>query len=335
MGDFNTRPDDKNFRAFYEGHDLFNLIKDKSCFKSASGTCIDLIFTNRKVSFKNTCTIDTGVSDFHRMIFTQLKLTFQKLPPKTIFFCDNKNFDQEKFDKDLILSLMCNINVSSNYAQFSELFEKVLDKHAPLKKRKVRGNQMPFLTKTLRQAIMRRSRLFHTFTRSKKQSDWENFSKQRNHCVKLRNKARKTFLNNLHPNEINKNNFWKTLGAFFSNKSIKQARKIILLEKNEIVSDDREVAEVFMKYFSTITESIDIPKYDPIDKEYLSITDPVFRAIGKYKDHSSIARINSLAKNNTEFNFKHFCPWEIKEKVTSLKNKSSSLQMPVSILKNL
>ena len=38
MGDFNTRPDDKNFRAFYEGHDLFNLIKDKTCFKSASGT---------------------------------------------------------------------------------------------------------------------------------------------------------------------------------------------------------------------------------------------------------------------------------------------------------
>ena len=108
--------------------------------------------------------------------------------------------------------------------------------------------------------------------------------------------------------------------------------KIIL--KNEIVSDDREVAEVFMKYFSTITESIDITKYDPIDKEYLSITDPVLRAIGKYKDHPSIARINSVTKNNTEFYFKHFCPWEIKEKVTPLKNKSSSLQMPVSILKS-
>ena len=119
------------------------------------------------------------------MIFTQLKLTFQKLPPNTIFIRDYKNFDRENFDKDLILSLMCNINVSSNYAQFSEIFEKVLDKHAPLKKRKVRGNQMPFMTKTLRQAIMRRSKLFHTFTRSKNESAWENFRKQRNHCVKL------------------------------------------------------------------------------------------------------------------------------------------------------
>ena len=96
------------------------------------------------------------------MIFAQLKLTCKKLPPKTIFFLDYKNFDKQNFDKDVILSLMCNTNVSSNYAQFSELFEKVLDNYAPLKKRKVRGNQMPFMTKTLRQAIMCRSKLFHT-----------------------------------------------------------------------------------------------------------------------------------------------------------------------------
>ena len=94
---------------------------------------------------------------------------------------------------------------------------------------------------------------------------------------------------------------------------------MILLEKNDIASDDKEVAEIFMKYFSTITESIDIPKCDPIDKEYLSITDPVLGAIGKYRDHANIVRINSLTKNNTIFNFKHLCPWEIKEKVALLK----------------
>ena len=162
---------------------------------------------------------------------------------------------------------------------------------------------------------MHRSKLFHTFTRSKKQSDWENFRKQHNHCVKLRNKAHKTFLNNLHPNEVNKNNFWKTIGPFFSNKSINQARKIILFEKSEIVSDDREVVEGFMKYFSTITGSIDIPKYDPIDKEYFSITDDVFRPIGKYKDHPSIARINSVTK--TIRNFILLCWAQLRELVTT------------------
>ena len=31
--------------------------------------------------------------------------------------------------------------------------------------------------------------------------------------------------------------------------------------------DDREVAVIFTKYFSTITESTDTPKYDPIDNK--------------------------------------------------------------------
>ena len=86
MGDFNMQPTDNNFQTFCESHDLYNLIKDKTCFKTIEGTCIDLILTNRKRSFKNTCTVETGINDFHRMILTQLKLTFERLPHKTITF---------------------------------------------------------------------------------------------------------------------------------------------------------------------------------------------------------------------------------------------------------
>ena len=102
------------------------------------------------------CTIDTGVIDFHGMIFTQLKLTFQKLPPKTIFYCDNKHFVKEDFENDLILGLMNNPHVSYSYTQFSLTFESILtcSIHAPFKQRKVRGTQMPFMTISLRQAII-------------------------------------------------------------------------------------------------------------------------------------------------------------------------------------
>ena len=108
MGDFNMQPTDNNFQTFCESHDLYNLINDKTCFKTIEGTCIDLILTNRKHSFKNTCTVETGISDFHRMILTQLKLTFEKLPPKTITFRDYKHFNKDKFERDLVLALASN-----------------------------------------------------------------------------------------------------------------------------------------------------------------------------------------------------------------------------------
>ena len=49
------------------------------------------------------------------------------------------------------------------YAHFHGVFLKVLDKHAPMKKKIVRANDKPFMNKTLRGAIMRRSFLKHKY----------------------------------------------------------------------------------------------------------------------------------------------------------------------------
>ena len=163
MGDFNMQTDSSNFRTFYESHELYNLVKSKTCFKSNNGTCIDLILTNQKYSFKNTCTIETGVSDFHRMIYTQLKLMYQKLPLKTIEFRDYRHFKQDEFEQDLMQALCNNPQVNFSYDQFAKTFQNTLDRHAPLKKKVIRGNQKPFMNRQLRHAIMRRSRLRNVF----------------------------------------------------------------------------------------------------------------------------------------------------------------------------
>ena len=83
-------------------------------------------------------------------------------------------------------------------------------------------------------------------------------------------------------------------------------KKIILKEQDEIISDERKVAEIFMDYFNNVTKTIDVPKYDPPDKAYVDINDPILRAIDKYKSHLSIRSIKLLSKNKPEFKFKHF-----------------------------
>ena len=74
-----------------------------------------------------------------------MKLTFEKLPPKTITFRDYKRFNKDNFERDLVLALASNPVATYNYDQFLLTFESVSDKHALVKKRKVRGNQMPFM----------------------------------------------------------------------------------------------------------------------------------------------------------------------------------------------
>ena len=44
------------------------------------------------------------------------------------------------------------------YDDFSNLFKTITDKHAPIKQKKVRGNNAPFITKEPRKSITDRSR---------------------------------------------------------------------------------------------------------------------------------------------------------------------------------
>ena len=66
LRDFNVTPEDKNLQHFTDTFSLEHLINEPTCFK-VSRSCIDLIITNRKSYFKNTCVTVTEVSDFHKL----------------------------------------------------------------------------------------------------------------------------------------------------------------------------------------------------------------------------------------------------------------------------
>ena len=88
IGDFNLEPDLEPVREFMLNHKLDNLIKNPTCFKSSEGKCIDLILCNQKFKCKNTGVYETGLSDYHCLIYSCLKLNFQKLPPIQISYRD-------------------------------------------------------------------------------------------------------------------------------------------------------------------------------------------------------------------------------------------------------
>ena len=74
IGDFNVSIDDPHIESFCESYRFKSLIKDPTCFKNPeSPSCIDLILTNNPYSFQNSWVIETGLSDFHKMIVLVMK----------------------------------------------------------------------------------------------------------------------------------------------------------------------------------------------------------------------------------------------------------------------
>ena len=77
IGNFNVSPEDWHMEAFCESYELKNLIKVPTCHKNPKNpTCIDLILTNSPLSFQSSGIIETGLSDFNKLIFTVMKTTF-------------------------------------------------------------------------------------------------------------------------------------------------------------------------------------------------------------------------------------------------------------------
>ena len=83
---------------------------------------------------------------------------FRKLPPKVINYRAFKKFDNERFMNSLQYTLSEErIDCSKNPDRFFEISHTVLNTYAPKKKKYIRGNNKPFITKTFSKAIMQRA----------------------------------------------------------------------------------------------------------------------------------------------------------------------------------
>ena len=79
LGDFNVKPTEDAMEEFMKVYNLNNLVKEATCFKnSEKPSCIKLILTNNSKLFQTSQIIETGISDFHKMVIAVLNVYFKK-----------------------------------------------------------------------------------------------------------------------------------------------------------------------------------------------------------------------------------------------------------------
>ena len=157
---------------------LSNLIKGPTCFKSVNRSTIDLFLTTNKYLFQKTNSFETGISDHHHLIATELKTTYERFPPKLITYRSYGNSWNESL-KNKFESEAYAIQ-SEDIGSLKTVIIKSLNTVAPFKKQIVRGNNKPHITSLIRKEIMTRSRLKNKANKSGKEEDLKACKKQRN-----------------------------------------------------------------------------------------------------------------------------------------------------------
>ena len=136
------------------------------------------------------------------MVITVLKQTFQRSSPKELVYRDYENFDRPTFRRELEKKLNQQIN---EYRHFKQIFLEVLNAHAPIKRKLLRANHVPYMTKTLRKAIMKTSELEGKYVKNETNENLKSYKKQMSFCSKLYKKVRKKYYEMLDLNIVIRN----------------------------------------------------------------------------------------------------------------------------------
>ena len=237
-------------------------LKVPTCFKNLGNpSCIDLILTNNPLSFQNSGVIETGLFDFHKMIVTVMKTTYQKLDPKvteiTTHYRDYSTFYNDNFREHLLSALvMENLDTNNDSEKFLAVCVKTVDRFAPYKKKHLRGNNMPFMNKSLSKAFMRRSQLRSKYLKKRSETNRLAYAKQRNFCVSLLRKTKKDYYANLNEKDIADNKkFWQRVKPLFSDK-VKSKEKITLVQGKMMSTEDEKNAELLNVFFSSAVSNL-------------------------------------------------------------------------------
>ena len=136
LGYFNSETLENYLNDFCNVYNLRNIVKNPTCFKNPDNpSCIDLFLTNRLQCFHNTFAVKTGISDFHKMVLTVLKVFYKKQKPKIIKYRKYNNFNNDMFREDLNNELL-NVHLNNaELSEFTETFMFLFDKHASKNKK--------------------------------------------------------------------------------------------------------------------------------------------------------------------------------------------------------
>ena len=120
---------------------------------------------------------------------------------------------------------------------FTDNFKTTIDHHAPIKKRKVRSNQPPYINTRLRKAIWKRKGLYKKYIANRNGDTWEKYRAQINLCVDMRRKAMRGYL--FDRTKQNKGNCWNSVKPFFTNKSGVGSGEVLISENSKIIYQNK------------------------------------------------------------------------------------------------
>jgi hypothetical protein len=239
-----------------------------------SKTLIDNIFSNfisdDEIFAGNlTLSISDHFAQFCIINETQSNVS---APSKFLYLRNYKNLNEDKLNTDLSsvnwkeLCLFNRNNVDLSLEKFTEKVNDIMNIHVPIKKIRVNHKSIkrkPWITNGLLKSINKKNKLYHKFCTAKnnerKDLIFTEYKAYKNIISSLILKSKDFYYKNyFYTNKKNTIKVWKGIKDIINfNSKAKNCGPSSIIKKNELITDEHEMAVEFNDYFTLIAGDID------------------------------------------------------------------------------
>ena len=206
MGDlnFNLLPGkDDSLSALCESYHMDQLIHTPTRVTSHSESLLDIVITTNK---EVVC--DSGVlihsMSAHHAVYCVRKSTL-KLSPRFSTYCDMRNFNSDSFCRDLsqVPWSICEIfnDINDCYYAWYTLFMEIANEHAPIRTKKCKKRQVPWMNLEIKELMRQRDLIRRTASKQKKEIYFKLYKCLRNHLTSELRKAKREYFYYLLPDK--------------------------------------------------------------------------------------------------------------------------------------
>ena len=267
LGDFNVdfMPDvnannTNKLKDIFSTFGLEQLITEPTRVTANSSTLIDLCVTNTATKIVNSGVLHLGISD-HSLIYMTYKTKHERSGKRIIEIRSMKKFRKEQYLWDLEKQNWTDINLGNDpntmWSRWKSLLMECIDRHAPLRHKRVGNKRSPWITNQLQREMRKRDYLKQKAIREGNSQVWEQFKHARNHTNNLIKKAkREYFVNNFEANKSNPKKTWNLINQLSSRSSKKSVNISEIKTGTNVINISTELAETFNLHFSTVGKNL-------------------------------------------------------------------------------
>ena len=215
----------------FDIYGLNQLITEPTRVALNSCTLIDNCITNSPDKIAKYGAVHLAISD-HALIYMTYKAKYERSGARIIKTRHIKNFHKSSYLRDLQQKAWSDIETLNDSNDMCSMWKDFLmqsiDKHAPLKSKRVGNKKALWITDHLRREMHKRDFLKKKAMLDRKESTWDQYKRSRNQTNNEIKKAkRKYFIDNLELSKSNPKKTWYLI--------------------NELLRDDQTRLEIFRK----------------------------------------------------------------------------------------